>query len=253
MKTKMMYAKGGPIVPDPKKKMPMTADQKFNAAAKSREAENLTEMRNAMKEEGPEALAKFDKELKAKGFKVVKKPVKKMSEGGEMDMYKKGGAMNVKKRGRPEDNTNYVGSQPNRGVVKVDSESTRTVKDGKTEYVSVTNISDAAGKSQRIVSNRDGESSTSFARKSNPTQPVKVGPSSPSKIMANINGRGYRDIEKEVRPGISNAQSVSDLEKAKKMMYRYGGKMKKYLAGGQVKLDKNKDGKITGIDFKMMK
>jgi hypothetical protein len=32
-----------------------------------------------------------------------------------------------------------------------------------------------------------------------------------------------------------------------------GGKMKKYLMGGQVKLDKNKDGKITGVDFKMLK
>ena len=68
-----------------------------------------------------------------------------------------------------------------------------------------------------------------------------------------MNGRGYRDIENEVRPGISNAQSVSDLEKAKKMMYRYGGKMKKYLAGGQVKIDKNKDGKISAIDFKLLK
>ena len=28
---------------------------------------------------------------------------------------------------------------------------------------------------------------------------------------------------------------------------------KKYLTGGQVKLDKNKDGKITGEDFKLMK
>jgi hypothetical protein len=35
-------------------------------------------------------------------------------------------------------------------------------------------------------------------------------------------------------------------------MYGKGGMMK-YLKGGQVKLDKNKDGKITGIDFKMMK
>lgn len=26
----------------------------------------------------------------------------------------------------------------------------------------------------------------------------------------------------------------------------------KYLKGGQVKLDKNKDGKLSGIDFKMM-
>ena len=37
------------------------------------------------------------------------------------------------------------------------------------------------------------------------------------------------------------------------MMYGMGGKMKKYLMGGQVKLDKNKDGKITGVDFKMLK
>jgi len=38
-----------------------------------------------------------------------------------------------------------------------------------------------------------------------------------------------------------------------KIEYGMGGKMKKYLAGGQVKLDKNKDGKITGVDFKMLK
>lgn len=92
MKTKMMYAKGGPIVPDPKKKPPMTADQKFNAAARSREAENLTEMRNALKPEGKAAVAKFDEELKAKGFKVVKKPVKKMMGGGMMK-YLMGGKM----------------------------------------------------------------------------------------------------------------------------------------------------------------
>jgi len=35
--------------------------------------------------------------------------------------------------------------------------------------------------------------------------------------------------------------------------YGMGGKIKKYLSGGQVKLDKNKDGKISGVDFKMMK
>jgi hypothetical protein len=37
------------------------------------------------------------------------------------------------------------------------------------------------------------------------------------------------------------------------MMYGMGGKMKKYLMGGQVKIDKNKDGKISAIDFKMLK
>ena len=38
-----------------------------------------------------------------------------------------------------------------------------------------------------------------------------------------------------------------------KMDYGMGGKMKKYLMGGQVKIDKNKDGKISAIDFKMLK
>ena len=38
-----------------------------------------------------------------------------------------------------------------------------------------------------------------------------------------------------------------------KMEYGMGGKMKNYLMGGQVKLDKNKDGKISAIDFKMLK
>ena len=143
MKPKMtVYQMGGkmPIVPDPKKKKLSAADQKFNAAARSREAENLTEMRNALKAEGPEELAKFDKELKAKGFKVVKKPVKKMMGGGKMNVdgyYEMGGKMPMYGKG------------------------------GK--------------------------------------------------------------------------------------MDKYGkGGMMKYLKGGQVKLDKNMDGKITGADFKMM-
>lgn len=42
-------------------------------------------------------------------------------------------------------------------------------------------------------------------------------------------------------------------KKGGKMEYGYGGKMKKYLKGGQVKLDANKDGKITGDDFKMLR
>lgn len=144
MKPKMtVYQMGGkmPIVPDPKKKL-SAADQKFNAAARSREAENLTEMRNALKAEGPEELAKFDKELKAKGFKVVKKPVaKKYAKGGKMNVA---GATN-------EDEYKYLGY-----------------------------------------------------------------------------GKGGK-------------------------MPKYGkGGMMKYLKGGQVKLDKNMDGKITGADFKMM-
>lgn len=40
--------------------------------------------------------------------------------------------------------------------------------------------------------------------------------------------------------------------KAKKM-YKKGGKMEKYLKGGQIKIDANKDGKITGKDFKILR
>jgi len=37
-------------------------------------------------------------------------------------------------------------------------------------------------------------------------------------------------------------------------MPKYGkGGMMKYLKGGQVKLDANKDGKISSVDFKMLK
>ena len=92
------YQKGGkaPIVPDPKKKQvsPMAAkleraqamksEQTFNRNARAAEARNLTEMRNALKSEGPAELAKFDKDLKARGYKVVQKPVKKMAQGGVM-------------------------------------------------------------------------------------------------------------------------------------------------------------------------
>lgn len=39
----------------------------------------------------------------------------------------------------------------------------------------------------------------------------------------------------------------------KAAMYMYGGKMKKYIKGGQVKLDANKDGKISKDDFEMLR
>jgi hypothetical protein len=50
----------------------------------------------------------------------------------------------------------------------------------------------------------------------------------------------YRDVGKSI-PGGSSPR------------FKKGGKMMKYLKGGQVKLDANKDGKITGQDFKMLK
>jgi hypothetical protein len=100
MNTKKMtvYQNGGkaPIVPGPKKK-PMTADEKFNAAARAREIENLNEMRKELKASDPDAVPAFDRELKAKGLMVAKKkvPVKKMAGGGMMKSYAGGGKMNV--------------------------------------------------------------------------------------------------------------------------------------------------------------
>lgn len=91
MKAKKNTYQNGGKTPTGGKKKPMTADEKFNANARSREAENLTEMRNALKPEGKEAVAKFDAELKAKGFKVIQRTVKKMSGGGMMPKYKDGG------------------------------------------------------------------------------------------------------------------------------------------------------------------
>lgn len=41
--------------------------------------------------------------------------------------------------------------------------------------------------------------------------------------------------------------------KAKKKTYSKGGKLMKYLKGGQIKLDANKDGEITGVDFMMLR
>lgn len=103
-KLDMMYQNGGkaPIVPDPKRKLsPMAqkleraqatqAEKTFNRNARLSQERNLTEMRNALKSEGPKAVADFDKELKARGYKVVQRPVKKMAQGGQL---KKAGAPN---------------------------------------------------------------------------------------------------------------------------------------------------------------
>ena len=70
-------------------------EKTFMANARAQEAINLNEMRNALKSEGPASVAKFDKELKAKGYKVVQKPVKKMMGGGKME-YAIGGMMKNK-------------------------------------------------------------------------------------------------------------------------------------------------------------
>ena len=79
----------------PEPTMAARTEKTFMANARAQEAANLNEMRNALKSEGPASVAKFDQELKAKGYKVVQKPVKKMMGGGKME-YAMGGMMKNK-------------------------------------------------------------------------------------------------------------------------------------------------------------
>lgn len=64
--------------------------------------------------------------------------------------------------------------------------------------------------------------------------------------------KSYKGKSSEMKP---NYRYVGTKLPAKDQpVYGYGGKMKKkYLKGGQVKLDANKDGKISGADFKMLR
>ena len=63
--------------------------------------------------------------------------------------------------------------------------------------------------------------------------------------------RVYRMTIKE---GGTEAQATKAAEKIlSRGSYKYGGKMMKYLKGGQIKLDANKDGKISGEDFMMLR
>ena len=97
MKAKMtVYKNGGktPIVPDPKKKM---TDMEI---AKANRMDMLTRERNTIRKYDPAALPAFDRGLKEQGFMVKKKhaatPVKKMMDGGKMDMYLNGGKVGNK-------------------------------------------------------------------------------------------------------------------------------------------------------------
>lgn len=71
-----------------------------------------------------------------------------------------------------------------------------------------------------------------------------------------------RAYESVIKDGGTKEQATKAAEKVLsrgsykgggKMEYGYGGKLMKYLKGGQVKLDANKDGKITGADFMMLR
>lgn len=96
MKTKKtMYQDGGKMPVGTKKKM---TDMEI---AKANRMDMLTQERNTIRKNDPDALAAFDRGLKAQGFMVNKKPaakpaaaaVKKMMNGGKMDMYGMGGKM----------------------------------------------------------------------------------------------------------------------------------------------------------------
>ena len=94
MKAKMtVYQEGGKMPVGTKKKM---TDMEI---AKANRMDMLTQERNTIRKYDPDALAAFDRGLKAQGFMVNKKPaakpVKKMMGGGKMDMYSKGGKMDT--------------------------------------------------------------------------------------------------------------------------------------------------------------
>jgi hypothetical protein len=96
MKTKKtMYQDGGKMPVGTKKKM---TDMEI---AKANRMQMLTEERNTIRKYDPAALPAFDRGLKEQGFMVKKKPaaatpVKKMMDGGKMDMYLKGGKVGNK-------------------------------------------------------------------------------------------------------------------------------------------------------------
>jgi hypothetical protein len=96
MKTKKtMYQEGGKMPVGTKKKM---TDMEI---AKANRMQMLTEERNTIRKYDPAALPAFDRGLKEQGFMVNKKPaaatpVKKMMDGGKMDMYLKGGKVENK-------------------------------------------------------------------------------------------------------------------------------------------------------------
>jgi hypothetical protein len=95
MKTKKtMYQEGGKMPVGTKKKM---TDMEI---AKANRMQMLTEERNTIRKYDPAALPAFDRGLKEQGFMVKKKPaatpVKKMMDGGKMDMYLKGGKVGNK-------------------------------------------------------------------------------------------------------------------------------------------------------------
>jgi len=207
MKAKMtVYKNGGktPIVPDPKKKM---TDMEI---AKANRMDMLTQERNTIRKNDPDALAAFDRGLKEQGFMVKKKPaatpVKKMMGGGKMDMYLNGGKVGNKIKRLENREANLVA----RGSKAVDEGRER-----KADRL----LGKAARVENRVIKAKESKERQEMVKK----------------------------IQSFILPDENKMMGGGKIE------YGMGGKMKKYLMGGQVKLDKNKDGKITGVDFKMLK
>lgn len=64
----------------------------------------------------------------------------------------------------------------------------------------------------------------------------------------------YRDVGTSIPSGPAPMEDDAMFYRGGKMMkYMKGGKIMKYLKGGQVKLDANKDGKISGEDFMILR
>ena len=77
-------------------------------------------------------------------------------------------------------------------------------------------------------------------------------PTSASGVKVQID-KVREDMKKFAGGGKMNVAGATNEDAYKYMGYGMGGKMKKYLTGGQVNLDANNDGKISSVDFKMLK
>ena len=80
------------------------------------------------------------------------------------------------------------------------------------------------------------------------THKTKDGRTAKRGLYYNINQK-RKEGRKMRKPGAKGAPSASDFKAAARTAKAHGGE----LHGGQTKLDKNKDGKLSGVDFKMMK
>ena len=86
-----------------------------------------------------------------------------------------------------------------------------------------------------------------------PRKPMMYGGTTPKKM--NMGGLAEQNRKSPAdQTGMMNPMGAMTEKKRYDMGMMYGGtaKKKKMLSGGQVKLDMNKDGKISGKDFKMM-